>query len=159
MHSEEQSIKSGKEIIRQLGLKIKAIKEGQQAADMADTSVHESQRTTIANLKEELRVAKEAQKQKNKAHKEQEKQNETNKKIVQQIINDSMSATDKIIAEQNKREEAARELYRQQKISFDELQSYLVTNTTNTNAKLAQLAKDKAEKEEKTEHKKKHSHH
>lgn len=153
-------IDRGEKVIQQLKLRVIALNDSQHAANLQDKQYDESHRTEIANLKEEIRqfeanekTRKKAQSDKKKkddaAKREEERIVKANERIAKQIVNDNMSATDKIMAEHNKRQQAVRDLYEKQKISDDDLQNYLVLNTTNTNAKLLKLAQDKADKQAK----------
>ena len=145
--AEQNSLELGNKLITQLRLKLIAIKDGQRAADLADTKYHESQRETIANLNEEIRLAKQKATDDKRANAEKLRLSETNKRIVQMLTQSTMTESEKILALHEKREKAINDM--EIKTEADRrLRSRLhVINRQETNKALAELA-DKAAKVE-----------
>lgn len=145
--AEQNSLELGNKLITQLRLKLIAIKDGQHAADLADTKYHASQRETIANLNKEIRLAKQKATDDAKANAEKLRLSETNKRIVQMLTQSTMTESEKILALHEKREKAINDM--EIKTEADRrLRSRLhVINRQETNKALAELA-DKAAKVE-----------
>ena len=145
--AEQNSLELGNKLITQLRLKLIAIKDGQSAADLADTKYHESQRETIANLNEEIRLAKQKATDDARANAEKLRLSETNKRIVQMLTQSTMTESEKILALHEKRQKAINDM--EIKTEADRrLRSRLhVINRQETNKALAELA-DKAAKVE-----------
>ncbi len=145
--AELNKLELGDKLITQLNLRLMAIKEGQLAADQADTRYHENQRETIANLKEEIRVAKQKATDEARAQAEKLRISEENKRIVQMLTQSAMTESEKILALHEKREKAINAM--EIKTEADRrLRSRLhVINRQETNKALAEVA-DKAAKVE-----------